>query len=99
MASAQTAIEQVNSTRRSMREPSVASVGAQIAAEMPNAAISNPACSIVIASEAAMSLQQPADAQEAGRDEEVAGDENDAGGLGCGILIPRDILVIAHGAQ
>src|SRR5262245_23614233 len=42
-----------------MREPSVASVGAQIAAEMPNAAINNPARSIGIASEAEMSLSRP----------------------------------------
>ena len=59
LASAQIAIEPVSSTRRSIREPSVASVGAQIAAEMPNAAISNPACPIVIESEAAMSLSSP----------------------------------------
>ena len=63
-----------------MREPSVASVGAQIAAEMPNAAINNPAFSIGIASEAAMSFEQPADAEKAGGDEEVTGDENDETG-------------------
>jgi hypothetical protein len=59
LASAQIAIEPVSNTRRSMREPSVASVGAQIAAEIPNAAISNPAFSIGIASEAEMSLSRP----------------------------------------
>jgi hypothetical protein len=59
LASAQIAIELVSSTRRSMREPSVASVGAQIAAEMPKAAMSNPAFSIGIASELAMSVSSP----------------------------------------
>jgi hypothetical protein len=42
-----------------MREPSVASVGAQIAAEMPNAAIRSPACSMGIASDAEISLSRP----------------------------------------
>ena len=70
-----------------MREPSVASVGAQIAAEMPNAAISSPACSIGDRERRGDLVEQPADAQEAGRDEEIAGDENDQAARGhAGIL-------------
>ncbi len=41
--------------RRSMREPSVASTGAQIAAEMPKAAINMPACSMPICNDDARS--------------------------------------------
>ena len=59
--------------RRSMRDPSVASVGAQIAAEMPKAAISKPGFSI--GSQGRRDLvEQPADAQKTGRNEEISGD-------------------------
>jgi hypothetical protein len=42
-----------------MREPSVASVGAQKAAAIPNAAISRPAFSIGTCSDTEMSLSNP----------------------------------------
>ena len=83
-----------------MREPSVASVGAQIAAEIPNAAISSPACAIGDRKRRGDLVEQPADAQEARRDEEVAGDENEQARAGHRasdfrrVIASRDFLLV-----
>src|SRR5262245_13040368 len=56
---AHTAIEPVSRRRRSILEPRVASVGAQIAAEMPNAAMSRPARSTGMPRSLAITSRRP----------------------------------------